>query len=81
MAIYHTATSSSKDATLTGVDLLLYNKSAKSNPTILRSAEAPIFLAKEIGKSLCGLLLTPAKDVNISMSLSDLGLDSLVGVN
>lgn len=54
---------------------------AKANPETLSSPESVILLAQGIGKKLLGLVLRPVDDeIDVSMSLSQLGLDSMVAV-
>ncbi|KAF2264422.1 ketoacyl-synt-domain-containing protein [Lojkania enalia] len=54
---------------------------AKANPETLSTPESVVFLSQEIGKKLPGLVLRPADDeTDISLSLAQLGLDSMVAV-
>ncbi|KAJ9306417.1 hypothetical protein DTO217A2_4156 [Paecilomyces variotii] len=53
---------------------------AQADPSILKSAEASKLFAVEIGKKLLDLLLKPQEDLNTSLPLLDLGLDSLVAL-
>lgn len=53
---------------------------AKEYVSILSSEEATTFLAQEIGKKLFMFLLKSPEDLDTSASLSQLGMDSLVGV-
>lgn len=81
MAVYH---NSSKDATGTSGsnsdNLTSFLARAKEATDILRTEETAAFLAQEIGKKLFGFLLKPHEDLDTSVSLAQLGLDSLVGV-
>ena len=80
MAFYHnhcsssSSSSSSSSPTISSLQTLL--KTAKSSPDIL----SHYLLAHEIGLKLFSLLLKPSGDLDISMSLADLGMDSLVAV-
>ena len=54
---------------------------AKTNPETLRTPDAIATLGQEIGKKLLSLVLRPAEDeIDVSISLSQLGLDSMVAV-
>lgn len=55
---------------------------ARGNPSLLKSSPTVAFIASETGKRLRALLLQcdQADDVDISMSLSELGLDSMAAV-
>ncbi|KAI4255784.1 MAG: hypothetical protein L6R42_006560, partial [Xanthoria sp. 1 TBL-2021] len=53
---------------------------AKADSSTLKSAETVAFLAHEIGKKLFSLLMKPEEDLDASLSLVDLGMDSLVGI-
>ena len=52
----------------------------KADISILKEPDAAAFFAVEIGKRLFALLLKPEEDLNTSLSLVDLGMDSLVGI-
>ncbi|KAI8160165.1 Highly reducing polyketide synthase [Colletotrichum sp. SAR 10_70] len=57
--------------------------STLTDPLLLSSPEAPVFLARQIGGQLFRLLLKPAEnddEIDAKMSLQDAGLDSLVAV-
>lgn len=53
---------------------------AEANPTMLREASSTEFLAREMGKTLHGFLLLPVEEVDISRSISSMGVDSLVAI-
>lgn len=54
---------------------------AKASPETLSKPESIVLLAQEIGKKLLGLVLRPADDeIDVSLSLSQLGLNSMVAV-
>lgn len=80
MAIYHNAAGSNIDNAVTSASLKSYIASAKTDISTLKTGDAKAYLASEIGKSLFALLLKPAEDLNTSLSLVDLGMDSLVGI-
>lgn len=79
MALYHSPGEEPRDGTTSSVTLTSYVATAKADPDILTSPGAAEFLANEIGKQLFALLLKPEASLNTSMSLTDLGMDSLVG--
>ncbi|KAL4789956.1 putative polyketide synthase [Aspergillus venezuelensis] len=89
MAIYHNSSSSSSSSSSTSADpssetdiLKTYLASARADPSLLKSptSGAASFFATEIGKRLFRLLLKDERDLNTSLALSDLGLDSLVAI-
>ncbi|KAL6890027.1 hypothetical protein GGI43DRAFT_425686 [Trichoderma evansii] len=54
---------------------------AKASPEMLSKPESVVLLSQEIGKKLLGLVLRPADDeIDVSLSLAALGLDSMVAV-
>jgi aryl carrier-like protein/NAD(P)-dependent dehydrogenase (short-subunit alcohol dehydrogenase family) len=84
MAAYHNANTAS-DVAGTGAassNEILKNlvSSAMADPSVLKTAEAANLLAVEIGKKLFDLLLKPHDELNTSLPLVDLGLDSLVAI-
>lgn len=80
MAIYHNTASSDVDAAAASTSLKSYIAGAKSDISMLKNADAAAFFASEIGKRLFSLLMKPAEDLNTALSLVDLGMDSLVGI-
>lgn len=80
MAIYHNSAGGNFDTTASSASLKSYIASAKADISILKTADATAFFASEIGKNLFILLLKPEEDLSTSLSLVDLGLDSLVGI-
>jgi aryl carrier-like protein len=79
-AAYHNITSDNSIASSTDNALKEYLSMVKADTSVLDKPEAGLFLAGEIGKRLFTLLMKPEEDLNPSSSLSDLGLDSLVGI-
>lgn len=65
-------------ATDTGLGQFLAE--AEANPAFLRDRSSVEFLAREIGKTLYGFLLISAEEVDITRSISILGVDSLVAI-
>ncbi|EME79084.1 uncharacterized protein MYCFIDRAFT_166988 [Pseudocercospora fijiensis CIRAD86] len=70
-----TSSSSSSDSAL-----LSFLLAAQSQPELLQTPSARTFVATEIGKKLFEMLLRPAEDLEISRSLTDLGMDSFVAI-
>lgn len=81
MAIYHNSGSSGGAASTASSDQLkTYIATARADPAILNGPEAADYFASEIGRRLAGLLLKDEGDVNTSLGLTELGLDSLVAI-
>jgi NAD(P)-dependent dehydrogenase (short-subunit alcohol dehydrogenase family) len=80
MAVYHNSSKSSATKSGSGGELQSFVSSAKNDPSILKKDDTVAFLATEIGKKLFSFLLRSDEDLDISMPLSQLGMDSLVGV-
>ncbi|PWY87347.1 hypothetical protein BO94DRAFT_585895 [Aspergillus sclerotioniger CBS 115572] len=53
---------------------------ARADPSALEKPETIELLAREIGRKVLGLLLKPEEDLNTSLGLADLGMDSLVAI-
>ncbi|GKT61721.1 polyketide synthase [Colletotrichum tofieldiae] len=71
-----------KDSSDQGV-LVSFLKSVTADPGLLSSPDSPVFIARQIAAQLFRLLLKPAdneQDIDVSISLQDAGLDSLVAV-
>ncbi|GKZ38794.1 type I Iterative Polyketide synthase (PKS) [Aspergillus brasiliensis] len=83
MALYHNSVAKATTAHDISSDhntLQAFLARAKSDPYILRAADSAGLLAREIGNKLFNFLLKTGEDVNTSLPLSQLGMDSLVGV-
>ena len=83
MAVYHNNASKSAADTAgsSGSDgLKSFLARAKADTSILKTEESFNLLAIEIGKKLFGFLLRSDEDLNTTVPLSQLGMDSLVGV-
>ncbi|KAF5665038.1 polyketide synthase [Fusarium denticulatum] len=83
MAVYHNNASKSMAETAgsSGSDgLKSFLARAKSDMSILKTEESVNLLAIEIGKKLFSFLLRSDEDLNTTVPLSQLGMDSLVGV-
>ncbi|OKP09596.1 Lovastatin diketide synthase LovF [Penicillium subrubescens] len=53
---------------------------AAANPAILNEPNSAIFLTKELGKTLYGFLQISEEEIDISRSISIMGVDSLVAI-
>lgn len=80
MAIYHNLSGSAEKADAQQTGLKAYITSAKRDPSILKNQDASKYLAKEVGKKLMSLIMKPEEEINLSLSLTDIGMDSLVGI-
>ncbi|CAG8955553.1 hypothetical protein HYFRA_00009507 [Hymenoscyphus fraxineus] len=80
MAIYHNTTFLPSSVSAATSSLKAYISNARTEPSILKSQEAGSFFAQEIGKKLFQLLLKPDQELNTAMTLVDLGVDSLLGI-
>ena len=84
MAMYHNninaGGSNATSANSSSSSLKSYVASAKADSSLLKTDHAAKFLAEQIGKKLFALLLKPEEDLGTSLSLSDLGMDSLVAI-
>ncbi|GAT18903.1 polyketide synthase [Aspergillus luchuensis] len=82
MALYHNSVAKTNvhDVSSDGDTLQAFLARTKSDPYILKSGESASLLAREIGNKLFNFLLKTGEDLNTSLPLSQLGMDSLVGV-
>lgn len=80
MAIYHNNSESPSGTIISTDKLKSYISDARADPSILKDPGAASFFAQEVGKRLFGLLLKDDRDLNTSLALADLGLDSLVAI-
>ena len=80
MAIYHNDSGSIAGTAVTSDDLKGYLAKARVEPTILKAPAAGSYFAHEIGRRLFGLLLKDDRDLDTSMALADMGLDSLIAI-
>lgn len=86
MAFYHALSSTTSAATSTSTDadavLTTFLMQAKSDPALLPEPSSSTLLAHEIGKKVFDLLLKgDGADVDINVSLLDLGIDSLLAID
>ncbi|KAJ5259397.1 hypothetical protein N7478_012378 [Penicillium angulare] len=80
MSVFHNIRSQVKGGASSD-GLRQFLSAAKANPEMLNKPESIILLAQEIGRKLLGLVLRPVDDnIDVSISLTQLGLDSMVAV-
>ncbi|KAI1440315.1 hypothetical protein F5Y02DRAFT_357966 [Annulohypoxylon stygium] len=82
MGLYHNATKGDRveDNSNEGDGLRDFIANATMNPSELDTSESAVFLAMEIGKRVYSFMLKPIEEVDISLSLVDVGLDSLMAI-
>jgi NAD(P)-dependent dehydrogenase (short-subunit alcohol dehydrogenase family) len=78
MAVYHNKSSGRNDSVAPSDGLGSFLAKAKNDPSIFKSPETTALIAREIGRHLFGLLQKSDEEVNISMTLTDLRMDSMV---
>jgi hypothetical protein len=79
MSIYHNASSGSAETTSSSDDgLRVFMSTVESSPGNLDSTESFNFLSNLIGKQIYVFMMYPIEDLDISQTLSGLGVDSLV---
>lgn len=83
-AFYHNESSGARATAGAGAAnndrLKAWLRQAKNNVGTLRAADTPVFLATEIGKKICSLLLKSEDELDISTTLLGMGMDSLVAI-
>lgn len=80
IAIYHNTVESAAESNVSTNELKKYLLDARADTGMLKTPGAPNFLAQEIGKQLFVFLHKVDSEVNTSLALSDLGLDSLIAI-
>lgn len=82
MGFYHNIAKEDKGKDVAGEDngLRDFIASATANPSQLDSSESAEFLALEIGKRVYAFMLRPIEELDLSQSLVEIGLDSLMAV-
>ncbi|KKY39789.1 putative polyketide synthase [Diaporthe ampelina] len=81
MAVYHNSSKAGRDDGGPNNDnLKAFLARARSDASLLKAPDTAAFLAREVGRKLFSFLLKPEEDLNMSVPLSQLGMDSLVGV-
>ncbi|GAB7347262.1 hypothetical protein MBLNU459_g3353t1 [Dothideomycetes sp. NU459] len=83
MAVYHNASKidALDGAAAAGSDVLKsFLAKASGNSSVLRSEDTAMLLGREIGRKLFSFMLRSDEDLDLLVPLSQLGMDSLVGV-
>jgi NADPH:quinone reductase-like Zn-dependent oxidoreductase/aryl carrier-like protein len=84
MAVYHSRAAAGGDSGAGGgsgsAGIKAFLTAARNVHQLLKAPETAVMLAVEIGKRVLALLGKPADDLQTSLGLSDLGMDSLVGI-
>jgi aryl carrier-like protein len=80
MAAYHNDAGASVELTTSRDKLESFIIAANTDPSVISSPETSSLLATEIGKKLFSFLLKTEDELNTQLSLSDLGMDSLVAI-
>ncbi|KAL8721902.1 MAG: hypothetical protein Q9225_001498 [Loekoesia sp. 1 TL-2023] len=80
MAVWHNISEGTDDKEAGGNSLKAFLAKAKIAPDILRQPDTVSYISFEIGKHLMNLLLRSQDDLDITLTLDQLGLDSLVGI-
>ncbi|KAI0012628.1 hypothetical protein F4779DRAFT_614355 [Xylariaceae sp. FL0662B] len=82
MGLYHNIAreNNAEDNSNEGNELRDFIANATTKPSELDTAASAAFLAMEIGKRVYSFMLKPIEEVDISLSLVDVGLDSLMAV-
>jgi len=81
MAAYHNSDlSNNTEVSVPSDSLSTFLVSAQADPSILSAPESSTLLAMEIGKMLCNFLLKTEEELDTKLSLSALGMDSLVAI-
>ncbi|KAL8640159.1 MAG: hypothetical protein Q9228_002896 [Teloschistes exilis] len=80
MAIFHNTYGSADKADVQQIGLKAYITHVKLDPSSLKEQDASKYFAKEVGKKLMNLIMKPEEEINLSLSLTDIGMDSLVGI-
>jgi NAD(P)-dependent dehydrogenase (short-subunit alcohol dehydrogenase family) len=80
MAVYHNTSSAKNELEASSGGLGPFLAKAKKDLSIFKAPETATLIAKEIGRHLSYLLQKNDEDVDISMTLSDLGMDSMVAI-
>ncbi len=84
MAVYHSRAAAGSDSGAGGgpssAGIKAFLTAARNDHQLLKTPETAVMLAVEIGKKVLALLGKPTDDLQTSLGLSDLGMDSLVGI-
>ncbi|KAG4443875.1 hypothetical protein IFR05_000641 [Cadophora sp. M221] len=80
MSVFHNIRSQTKNGASSD-GLRQFLSAAKVDPEMLSKPESVVLLTQQIGEKLLGLVLRPVDDeIDVSLSLAQLGLDSMVAV-
>ncbi|KAK3328126.1 polyketide synthase [Cercophora scortea] len=74
------ALSQTSSSNPTSQDLPQFLATAHTDPSILDVPENRAFLTRQIGLRLCNFMFRPEEELDVSMSLTALGVDSLVAI-
>ena len=80
MAVWHNISQSTDDREAGGNSFKAFLAKAKNAPDTLRQPDTVSYISLEIGKQLMNLLLKSKDDLDITLPVDQLGLDSLVGI-
>ena len=82
MGMYHNIRNIDTDGASSANSNKIQNflSSAVDDPDILSQTSSADYLAQEIGQKVFSLMLKPEEDIDISMSLTQIGLDSLMAI-
>ena len=61
-------------------DIKQFLRDASSSMSFLKSSESAHFLAKEIGKTLFGFMMSTEEELDLNSSMASLGIDSLITI-
>ncbi|KAL8790669.1 MAG: hypothetical protein Q9213_000517 [Squamulea squamosa] len=80
MAVWHNFSEGTEDEDPSANSLKAFLVKAKTAPDTLREPDTVGYIALEIGKHLMNLLLRSEDDLDVTLPLAQLGLDSLVSI-
>ncbi|KAL8910610.1 MAG: hypothetical protein Q9171_004104 [Xanthocarpia ochracea] len=80
MAVWHNINEGTDDQEAGGNNLRTFLAKAKNDPDTLRQPETVSYFSLEIGKQLMNLLLRSDDELDVTLPLAQLGLDSLVSI-
>ncbi|RYP07500.1 hypothetical protein DL765_009144 [Monosporascus sp. GIB2] len=80
MAMAHLQESTSAQQTSDSEDLTQFLKGVAANPSVLDVEQNKEFLVLWIGAYICSLVFKPNTELDLTTSLTDLGVDSLVAI-
>lgn len=80
MGFYHNSVEKVESDRGGSSELAAFLATANNDPEILTRHESTTYLATEIGKKIYSFMLKPEDDLDISLSLTQIGLDSLMAI-